>query len=122
RPDGRSGWILDAWGGIHAFGGAPRFQSPVYRRDVDHARDIVASPNGRGGWIMTTDGYIAAFGGAPGVYHRSTWTGLDLGRSLMLRRGDQVDVPAGGPPTTSPGTSPTVPTPSTTAPPDEILS
>ena len=69
-------YVLDAYGGIWPFGGAPRVQSPHYVR-ADVYRDIVLIGRNRG-YIVDNNGRMWPFGGAPAVQHSLTWTGLNL--------------------------------------------
>ena len=39
RPQG---WVLDGWGGLHAFGGAPNVTSGAYRPNFDIAVQLVS--------------------------------------------------------------------------------
>ncbi|MEM7338569.1 MAG: DUF4214 domain-containing protein [Actinomycetota bacterium] len=65
RPDGVSGWVLDARGTIHPFGGAPAVTIDAPTRWASDRRPVAieAGPVGRGGWVMTDDGQLWPFGG-----------------------------------------------------------
>jgi hypothetical protein len=79
----RGGWQLDAWGALHAFGGAPVVIGP-YWPGLDLARAVTAAPGG-GGWVLDAWGGIHAFGGAPAVRSPAYWPGRDLARALVAR-------------------------------------
>ena len=89
RPDGASGWVLDGFGGVHPWGGAPVVQQPGYWPGWDIARGISAAGGG-GGWVLDGFGGLHEFGTAPHV--RGTngpyWPGQDRARGIVagLRR------------------------------------
>ena len=79
------GWTLDAWGGLHPFGGAPTVVGPSWPgRDL--ARAVVAGP-ARGGWVLDVYGGVHAFGGAAPIHPDADRPGQDLARALILRPG-----------------------------------
>jgi spore germination protein YaaH len=62
------GYVLDGWGGIHPFGGAPPVNGGPYWSGWDIARGIVMLPgSSSAGYVI--DGYagVHPFGGAPNV-------------------------------------------------------
>jgi hypothetical protein len=61
---GRGGFVLDAWGGIHAFGQARVTSSSGYWKGWDIARGIALAGNGTG---VVIDGW--------GGLHTFTYTG-----------------------------------------------
>ncbi len=65
-PDGRSGWVLDGWNGIHPAGNAPALSSTGYFPGQDVARGISAVDAG-GGYTVTAWGRVREFGDAPPV-------------------------------------------------------
>ena len=65
RADGVSGFVLDGWGGIHPFGGAPVRTGTVYWPGWDIARGMVLRADGVSGWVLDGFGATHPFGGAP---------------------------------------------------------
>ena len=64
-PDGRGYWIVNAQGGVRAFGNAINEGSMAglhLKAPISH---IVATAGGRGYWLVAADGGIFAFGDAP---------------------------------------------------------
>ena len=57
------GYVADAWGGVHAFGGAPAVTSDAYWPGRDLARG--SRSRTRGGWLLDAWGGLHPFGGAP---------------------------------------------------------
>lgn len=84
RADGRSGYRLDANGGLQPFGGAPAIaQAPAL---PGIARRIVLRSNGTSGYVLDGWGGIHPVGGAPAVTGGSAyWRGWDIARGLALR-------------------------------------
>ena len=74
--DPTSGYTLDRWGGVHAFGSAVAVQTASFWPGQDVARKIVVSDwvHGRG-YVMDLDGALHPFGGAPGVTGAPYWKG-----------------------------------------------
>ena len=98
------GYLLDAWGGIHPFGGARPVRGLAYWPGWDIARGMAVSGT-TGGWTLDGWGGIHPFGTAPaatGPY----WPGQDLARGIVaapLRGGWVLDAwggihPFGGAP------------------------
>ena len=85
RPDGVSGWIVDGYGGVHAFGGAT--QPPAggpYWPSWDIVRRIVPGPNGTLGYLMEGYGGIHALAGTPDISYTGYWAGSDMGRDFAI--------------------------------------
>jgi hypothetical protein len=90
--DGKGGYVLDGWGGIHGFGiGQPPPANPTmsaYWHGWDIAHDFALIPGTRSGYVM--DGYGGLHGFAPpaqaippavaGTY----WQGWDVARGIWL--------------------------------------
>lgn len=74
--DPTSGYTLDRWGGVHAFGSAVAVQTASFWPGQDVARKIVVSDwvHGRG-YVMDLDGALHPFGGAPAVTGAPYWKG-----------------------------------------------
>jgi hypothetical protein len=81
---GQEGYVLDGWGGIHAFGNAPWLATSAYWPGWDIARGIVLTPSGQGGYVLDGWGGIHAFGNAPGLATSAYWPGWDIARGIVL--------------------------------------
>jgi GH25 family lysozyme M1 (1,4-beta-N-acetylmuramidase) len=84
RPDG-SGYLLDGWGGIRPFGGAPAVSDAASWPGFDIARRIVLRADGRSGYVLDGWGGMHPFGGAPAVAGYPYWQGWDIARAVALR-------------------------------------
>lgn len=74
--DAASGYTLDRWGGIHAFGAAIAVRASGYWPGQDVARRIVVTDWARpAGYVMDLDGGLHPFGGIPGVSGAAYWGG-----------------------------------------------
>ena len=82
-----AGYVMDAWGGLHPFGAAPKITQGGYWPGWDIARDVVANPNGPGGWVLDGWGGIHPFNGAPNVAASGFWNGWDIARGLTMYNG-----------------------------------
>src|SRR5207302_752292 len=72
-PNGDGGYILDGWGGVHAFGNAAAPQWSAYWPFWDIARGLAVLPGGGGGYVVDGWGGIHQFGSAPAVALGSYW-------------------------------------------------
>lgn len=79
------GWLLDAYGGLHPFGGAPPVLSSAYWPGWDIARDVVGDGSGAGGWVLDGFGGLHPFGGAPRVPSPAYRIGVDHARAVDRR-------------------------------------
>ena len=98
-PDGTGGYVLDGWGGIHAFGinGAPiaattSVSGGAYWQGWDIARDVALIPGdgGHSGYLLDGYGGIHAFNAADGTTPPAIagpYWGADFGRSLWFLPG-----------------------------------
>ena len=84
RPDGRSGYTLDGWGGVRPFGGAPAVGPTAYWQGWDIARDMALRDDGVSGYTLDGYGGVHPFGGAPPV-GRTEYPGRDIMRGIALR-------------------------------------
>jgi lysozyme len=79
-----SGYVLDGWGGIHPFGGAPPLSTGAYWAGWDIATSIVLLPGSSiAGYVLDGWGGLHQFGGAPAVlsprYNPAAWAfGLSI--------------------------------------------
>ena len=56
-----AGYTLDAWGGLHPFGGAPAASGTPYWPNQDIARRVVLLSDGTGGYVMDLFGGLHPF-------------------------------------------------------------
>ncbi|HWX45743.1 MAG TPA: M23 family metallopeptidase [Solirubrobacteraceae bacterium] len=80
--DGASGYVLDGYGNLHAFGNAPAVSSPSTWPGWDIARAIAVTAPGKG-YILDGYGGLDPFGGAPALYDPTYW-GWDIARGIAL--------------------------------------
>jgi hypothetical protein len=68
---------MDAYGGLHPFGGAPVIAGGPYWPNSTQARGLAANPNGPGVWVLDSYGGVHNEGGAPALvshgYFPNTW-------------------------------------------------
>jgi len=89
RSDGAGGWVLDEWGGVHAFGVAPPIASGFTSKD-DSARALVVLGDQRSGYVLDRDGAVHSFGSAPSL--SSSWAGQGAARGFDVHlAGGTVD-------------------------------
>jgi hypothetical protein len=73
--DPHSGYVLDRWGGVHAFGAAKLVAAPAYWKGKDVARRLVITDWTRpSGYVMDLDGALHPFG-ANGTVRGPYWRG-----------------------------------------------
>ncbi len=80
---GGGGWTLDGWGGVHAWGGAPKPVSPTYWQGWDIARDLAVDASGKG-YVLDGFGGLHPVGSAPAVSGSPYWKGWDIARKVAL--------------------------------------
>ncbi|MBV8301875.1 MAG: L,D-transpeptidase [Candidatus Dormibacteraeota bacterium] len=95
-----AGWsggaILDAYGGLHAFGGLQLNTAGLaYWPKWDIARCLVIRDDGSGGWVLDGFGGIHPFGSASAVNGTPYWPRWDIARSLVLTGHDGSLLPDG---------------------------
>src|ERR1035437_405360 len=78
-------YVLDGWGGLHPFGGAPAVSGTAYWQGWDIARGIVLQSTGQGGYVLDGWGGLNPFGGAPAVSGTASWHGWDIARGIVLQ-------------------------------------
>lgn len=83
-PSGAGGYVVDAYGGVHAFGNAPAVSITAYWSGWDIARGIVVRPNGVSGYVLDGFGGVHAFGGAPNLKVSAYYPGWDIARAITL--------------------------------------
>jgi SpoIID/LytB domain protein len=87
-----TGYVLDAWGGLHAFGGAPRAFSAAWYPGQNVMRRAVVRRDGAG-YVMDVYGNVTGFGtalaGTPGspTGGQPKWPGFGIARDLVLLDG-----------------------------------
>src|SRR5438132_8325778 len=84
RSDG-SGYVLDGWGGVLPFGGAPAVSGAPSWPGFDIARRIALRQDGKSGYVLDGWGGLHPFGGAPAASGYPYWQGWDIARSFALR-------------------------------------
>lgn len=88
----RAGWVLDAFGGLHAVGGAPAVAASGYWQGWDIARDLAAVRGRDGGYVLDGYGALHPFGGAPRLLSPAYRPGWDIARAAELRADGSVVV------------------------------
>lgn len=88
-----AGYLLDGWGGIHPFGGAPSVRGTGYWEGWDIARRLVLLPDGSGGFVLDGWGGLHPFavgsGAMPSVPAGGPyWNGWDVARDVVLLASD----------------------------------
>jgi len=78
------GYVLDGYGNIASYGGAPPVVGPSFPSDI--ARAIKLRVQG-GGYVLDGWGGIQPFGGAPPVSGGPYWPGQDIARDLIVLAG-----------------------------------
>lgn len=62
-PNGVGGYVVDATGGLHPFGGAPkRTKGGPAWPGQDRDRGVAIAPDGSGGWVLDSFGGLYPFG------------------------------------------------------------
>jgi hypothetical protein len=86
QASGAGGYMLDGWGGVHAFGSAPAItvSSTAYWSGWDIARGIALRSNGVSGYVVDGYGGVHPFGGAPAVRTSAYWSGWDIARGITV--------------------------------------
>jgi hypothetical protein len=86
-PVAADGWVVDAHGGLHPFGGAPVVAGSGWWPDEDLARGVVLDDMGEGGWVLDAWGGLHPFGGAAPVAGEAWWPGEDRARGAVVDDG-----------------------------------
>lgn len=69
------GYVLDRWGGIHPFGGAPAVTRGPYWQGLDVARRLIVTDWEDGaGYVLDLDGALHPWGGAPPITDTPYWS------------------------------------------------
>ena len=84
NSSGLGGYILDGYGGLHAFGNAPSVNVSAYWGGWDIARGVALRADGTSGYVLDGWGGVHAFGGAPQVQSSAYWAGWDIARGITL--------------------------------------
>ena len=82
--DGQHGYALDAFGKLHALGGAPT-RGPAMWPGWEIARAVAVRADGVSGYVLDGFGGLHPFGGAPTARGGPYWNGWDIARGLVLR-------------------------------------
>jgi uncharacterized protein YvpB len=82
NPDGKSGYVLDGYGGVWPFGGAPSLTGYQYWSGSDVARGLLIHYTNAGvpdgGWTLDGYGGLWPFGAASDPVQPQYWSGRDL--------------------------------------------
>ena len=92
---GGGGYVADAFGGIHAFGGAPSGLTGGYWKGWDIVRGIAMNPHGDGGYLLDGFGGLHPLGGAASGVSAGYWPGWDIARGVVLLPTSTASAPAG---------------------------
>lgn len=84
-----AGYVLDGFGGIHAFGGAPKASQGPYWKNWDIARKLVVRSDNKGGYIMDGFGglhpFIIGNNSMPQTAKNGPyWKNWDIARDVVL--------------------------------------
>jgi hypothetical protein len=85
-PGGPGGYVLDAFGGVHPFGGAPAVSVSGYWRGWDIARGVALMAHrsgGPAGYTVDGKGGVHPFGTAPEVAGVGYWN-ADVVKGIAL--------------------------------------
>jgi hypothetical protein len=82
------GYVLDAWGGIHPYGGAPSVTGPGYWPGQNIVRGITRRSDLKSGYKVDRSGGIFPYGGAPNVSGTGYWANQDIVRGISLDPSD----------------------------------
>jgi hypothetical protein len=94
-PDG-GGYEVDAFGGVHAFGGETPYGVSAYWPGWDIARGIALDPSGNGGLVLDGFGGMHPFGFQAAPRGRVPyWRGWDIARGIALTRDSTLARPKG---------------------------
>lgn len=94
RPDG-SGYVLDGWGAMHPFRGAPSIAVSGYWPGRDITRGVALSDDGTWGYVVDWWGGVHPVGGAPSIGNGPYWLGRDVARAIVLTPGATKSNPGG---------------------------
>jgi hypothetical protein len=94
RPSG-GGYVLDGWGAMHSFGGAPPIAVSGYWTGRDITRGVVLGGDGSWGYVVDLFGGLHEVGGAPHLTNGPYWPGQDPVRGIVLVPGTTKANPGG---------------------------
>ena len=81
----RGGYVLDAFGGLHPYGGAPVLATTAYWQGWSIARGVALRADGAGGYVLDGFGGLHPFGDAPPISGSIYWQNWDIARGVVLR-------------------------------------
>jgi hypothetical protein len=84
NPNVPGGQVLDSWGGVHPFGGAPPVLVTAYWGSWDIARQLVLRADGHSGYTLDGWGGVHAFGTAASATTSTFYHGSDVPRGVRL--------------------------------------
>ena len=80
-----AGYVLDAFGGVHAVGGAGRVNPTAYWPGWDVARDLALARGTTRGQVLDAFGGLHPVGGAARLRETGYWPGWDVARALVVQ-------------------------------------
>lgn len=87
-----TGYVLDGFGGLHGFNGAPRVGASGYWAGWDIARGVAVRPDGLSGYTVDGFGGLHRFGtnlaAVPAVSGSGYFNGFDIARGIALDPAD----------------------------------
>ena len=81
------GYVLDAYGGVHAVGGAARLRAATYWPGWDVARDLSLPRGGSRGQVLDAFGGLHPVGGGARLRQSGYWPGWDVARAVAVQPG-----------------------------------
>jgi Cysteine-rich secretory protein family len=82
-----AGYVLDAFGAVHAAGGAGRLRTSAYWAGWDVARDLGLPAGGERGQVLDAFGGLHPVGGASALRQSGYWPGWDVARAVAVQPG-----------------------------------
>ena len=87
-----AGYTLDAWGGLHQFGGAPNVPATAYWPNTNLAKRVVLLSDGTGGYTLDAWGGVHAFAVGtnplpPAITNFAYWPSWSIARDIVLTPG-----------------------------------
>ena len=82
-----AGYVLDAFGGVHATGGATPLQASGYWPGADVARDLALPRGSDRGQVLDAFGGLHPVGAAPRLRPSGYWLGADVARAVAVQAG-----------------------------------
>ncbi len=85
-PGTHAGYVLDGYGGLHGFNGAPAVPAPSYWKGWDIGRGVWLLPSSTltapQGYVLDGWGGLHPFGGSPALSGTPYWPGWDVAKGV----------------------------------------